>query len=261
MRSLLACLLAPVLALALSACGSDPEPTGPFVLAAASTQEAMTDAAAAWTAKGHPAPVLSFAGSGALARQVAVGAPADVFLSADEKWMDWLDQEVSLREGSRANLATNSLVLIAPLASEVAFFPAKGGWRKAIGEGRLALADPVAVPAGRYAKGSLITLGVWEEIKDRVAETADVRAALALVGRGDAPLGIVYGSDAQADENVRVVGTFPDESHVPIRYPLAILARSRNPDAEPFRAFLLSEEGQEIFARHGFGPATAAIEP
>lgn len=246
--------LASLLALLLAACSSDPAPTGPTVLAASSTQEAMTEAAAAWTAQGHPAPVLSFAASGALARQIAVGSPADLFVSADGKWMDWLASEVGLKPDTRADLASNTLVLVAPAASE-ATFPAKGAWGKALGNGRLALADPVAVPAGRYARAALTATGVWDEVKDNVAETADVRGALALVARGDAPLGVVYASDALADKAVRTVGTFPETSHQPIRYPLAIPARSQHADAAGFRAFLLSAEGQAIFAKHGFGPA------
>lgn len=246
--------LAALLALLLAACGAETPPTGPTVLAASSTQEAMTEAAAAWTAQGHPAPVLSFAASGALARQIAVGAPADLFVSADEKWMDWLAAEVGIKPDTRADLASNTLVLVAPAASKAAF-PGKGEWATAIGGGRIAIADPVAVPAGRYARAALTTIGVWGEIKDKVAQTADVRGALALVARGDAPLGVVYASDAKADDAVRTVGTFPENSHQPIRYPLAIPARSQHPDAAGFRAFLLSSDGQAIFAKHGFGPA------
>lgn len=246
--------LASLLALLLAACGSDPAPTGPTILAASSTQEAMTEAAAAWTAQGHPAPVLSFAASGALARQIAVGSPADLFVSADGKWMDWVASEVGLKPDTRADLASNTLVLVAPATSK-ATFPATGGWAKALGNGRLALADPVAVPAGRYARAALTTIGAWSEVKDKVAQTADVRGALALVARGDAPLGVVYASDARADRAVRTVGTFPEDSHQPIRYPLAIPARSQHADAAGFRAFLLSPEGQAIFAKHGFGPA------
>lgn len=251
--------LASLLALLLAACGSDPVPTGPTVLAASSTQEAMTEAAQAWTAHGHPAPVLSFAASGALARQIAVGAPADLFVSADEKWMDWLAQQVGLKPDSRADVAGNTLALVAPADSNAAF-PAKGEWAAAIGKGRLALADPAAVPAGRYGRAALTSLGVWPEVQDRIAQTADVRGALALVARGDAPLGVVYASDAKAEPAVRIVGLFPADSHQPIRYPLAIPARSQHPDAAGFRAFLLSDAGQAIFARHGFAPATSPAQ-
>ncbi len=240
----------------LAACADDPEPTGPVVLAAASMQEALEDAADRWAAQGHLRPVLSFASSGALARQIAIGAPADLFISADKTWMDWVAQEVTIRDGSRADLAGNTLVLVAPAGSALTF-PAKGGWASALGGGKLALADPDAVPAGRYAKASLLSTGVWDEVKDHVALTADVRGALALVGRGDAALGVVYASDAKAEGDVRVVGTFPESSHRPIVYPMAIPARSRHPDADNFRLFLLSEKGQRILAAHGFTPPPA----
>lgn len=244
------------LAVSLAACGTEPEPRGPTVLAAASMQEAMQEAADAWTARGHLPPILSFAGTGSLARQVAIGAPADLFISADERWMDWLEQAVSLKPGTRSVLATNALVLIAPQDSS-ARFPRKNEWATALGQGRLAIAEPGSVPAGRYARAALMTTGVWDEVRNRVAETADVRGTLMLVARGDAPLGIVYASDAQADPRVRIVGTFDKETHAPIRYLVAIPARSRHPDAASFRAFLLSEHGQSILSRHGFGPIVA----
>ncbi len=250
---IIAAALAFFATLSLAACGSQPEPRAPLVLAAASTQEAMTEAAKTWAAKGNLEPTLSFAGSGALARQIATGAPADLFVSADTRWMDWLDSTVPLREGSRAIVATNSLVLIAPNDSDVSF-PAKGDWADALGNGRLAIADPIAVPAGRYGKAALISIGAWDQVKDKVAQTADVRAALNLVSRGDAPLGVVYSSDAVADHGVRIVGRFPDESHAPITYPIAIPARSQTEGIEEFRDFLLSPEGQSIFAKYGFGP-------
>ena len=253
------CLLpiAFVAAMALAACGAEPEPRGPTVLAAASTQRAMEDAADAWAAKGHLRPVLSFAGTGALARQVGLGAPADVFISADERWMDWLEQQVSLKPGTRAIIATNRLVLIAPKDSRVTF-PAKGGWAAALDGGRLAIADPDTVPAGRYGKAALIATGAWDAVQEHAVETGDVRAALLLVTRGDARLGVVYASDAAMEPDVRVVGTFDADSHAPIRYPAAIPARSRNPGAAPFLAFLRSAEGQAILARHGFGPPDTA---
>lgn len=247
----------------LAACAEDPEPTGPVVLAAASMQEALEDAADQWAAQGHLRPVLSFAASGALARQIAIGSPADLFISADEKWMDWVAQQVSIRDGSRADLAGNTLVLVAPAGGTQAF-PKKGGWGKALAGGKLALADPDAVPAGRYAKAAMLSTGVWDEVSDHVVTTADVRAALALVSRGDAALGVVYATDAQADggadAGVRVVGIFPESSHRPIVYPMAIPSRSRHPDADAFRLFLLSDAGQRILARHGFSPPPAPGE-
>ena len=226
---------------------------GPVVLAAASLQESLTEAADAWAAKGHPKPVLSFAASSALARQVMAGAPADLFLSADEPWMDAVAKAGLLRPGSRVTLLGNRLVLIAPVSSPVRVTPARGfPLAKALGAGRLAVADPDAVPAGKYAKAALTRLGVWTSVAGRLAPAENVRAALALVERGAAPLGIVYATDARASRAVRVAGVFPASSHPPIRYPVAVLKASRHRDAAAFRAFLLSRQARAIFVRHGF---------
>lgn len=226
---------------------------GPVVLAAASLQESLTEAANAWAAKGHAKPVLSFAASSALARQVMAGAPADLFLSADEEWMDAVAKAGLLRAGTRTTLLGNRLVLIAPTSSKIRLTPARGfALARALGAGRLALADPDAVPAGKYAKAALTHLGVWTGVAAKVAPAENVRAAMALVERGAAPLGIVYATDARASKAVRVVGTFPASSHPPIRYPVALLKASRSRDAAGFRAFLLSKQGRAIFARHGF---------
>jgi len=242
---LLACLLlvAPVPAFA----------RGPLVLAAASLQEAMNDAAKAWTARRHEAPVLSFAGSSALARQIEAGAPADLFISADEEWMDHVADKGLLKPGTRASFLTNRIVLIVPAGSRANLrigrdFPLA----KALGNSRLAMADPNAVPAGRYGKAALMALGVWPSVQNRIAIAENVRAALLLVERGEAPFGIVYATDARASSKVRVVGVFPANSHSPVSYPIATLKASKHPDAEAFRRFLLSREGKAIFARRGF---------
>ena len=226
----------------------------PLVLAAASLQESMSAAADRWAAQGHPRPVISFAGSSALARQIEAGAPADLFVSADEQWMDYLANKRLLRPGSRAPLLTNALVLVAPASSRTAITIARGfPLARALGNGRLAMADPDAVPAGLYGKQALTRLGVWSAVEGRIASAENVRAALALVARGEAPLGIVYATDAMAERGVRVVGRFPEASHAPIVYPVAPLAASRNPEAEAFRRFLLSPAGKAIFRRFGFG--------
>ena len=226
---------------------------GPVVLAAASLQESLTEAANVWAAKGHAKPVLSFAASSALARQVIAGAPADLFLSADEEWMNAVAKAGLLRPGTRTTLLGNRLVLIGPASSKVRLTPARGfALAKALGTGRLALADPDAVPAGNYAKAALTHLGVWASVAARVAPAENVRAAMALVERGAAPLGIVYATDARASKAVRVVGVFPASSHPPIRYPVALLKASRSSYAAGFRAFLLTNQGRAIFARHGF---------
>jgi molybdate transport system substrate-binding protein len=227
---------------------------GPVVLAAASLQESLNAAADTWAAQGHARPVLSFAASSTLARQVAAGAPADLFISADEAWMDDLDKRHLLRPGTRVDLLTNRLVLVAPLASRVAVTIRPGfALAAALGQGRLATGAVDSVPAGIYAKQALSRLGVWPQVQGRIAATDSVRSALALVARGEAPLGIVYATDAQADQRVRVVATFPERSHDPIVYPVAVLAAARHGDAEGFRRFLLSAQGRSVFRPYGFG--------
>lgn len=226
----------------------------PIVLAAASLQESLTAAASRWAAKGHSRPVLSFAASSALARQVEAGAPADLFVSADEEWMDYLAQRRLILPRSRVSFLTNRLVLVAPTASQVRLtvgprFPLA----RALGPGRLAMGDPNSVPAGKYGKQALTRLGVWPSVQGKVAAAENVRAALALVSRGEAPLGVVYATDARATAGVRVVGTFQASSHTPITYPVATLAASRNPEAGGFRRFLISGEGKAVFRRFGFG--------
>lgn len=226
---------------------------GPIVLAAASLQESMTAAADAFARTGHSRPVLSFAGSSALARQVLAGAPADLFVSADREWMDAVDRQGLLARGTRADLVGNRLVLIAPAnrATRVALRPGVDISR-ALRGGRLAMADPDGVPAGRYGRAALRRLGAWDRVAGSVVRAENVRAALALVERGAAPLGIVYATDAKASAKVRIVGVFPAASHPPIVYPIARLAGSRNPEAERFRRFLTSPAGKAIFARYGF---------
>lgn len=229
-----------------------PQPA-PLVLAAASLQESMNAAADAWKAKGHPRPRISFAGSSALARQIEAGAPADVFVSADEPWMDEVQSKGLLRKGTRVSFLRNSLVLIAPRASTVRLRIAAGmPLARTLGTGRLAIADPAGVPAGVYARQALTKLGVWNGVQRKLAPGESVRAALALVSRGAAPLGIVYATDARADPGVRVVGVFPPASHDAISYPVAVLASSRNPEAEGFRRHLVSAEGKAVFRRFGF---------
>jgi len=225
----------------------------PLVLAAASLQESLNDAANAWAAKGHARPVLSFAASSALARQVESGAPADLFVSADEPWMDELAGKGLIRPATRVSFLGNSLVLVAPAAAAhpVAIRP---GFPLArlLGNGRLAMGEPNSVPAGKYGRDALTRLGVWASVADHVAGAENVRAALALVERGEAPYGIVYLTDALASKGVKVVGTFPATSHAPITYPLATLTSATSPETEGFRRFLLSAQAKAIFRRYGF---------
>lgn len=226
------------------------QPRPPLVLAAASLQESMTAAADAWAAKGHPKPVISFAASSALARQVQAGGRADLFASADEAWMDVLDRGGLLASGTRAAWLGNRLVVVAPVANPVRLTVRTLG--PTLSRGQLAMADPASVPAGKYGKAALQRLRAWDAVAPRVVRAENVRAALALVERGAAPYGIVYATDARASAGVRVAGLFPAASHPPIRYPLARLKASTNPEAEGFRRFLLSREGRGIFVRYGF---------
>ena len=222
----------------------------PLVLAAASLQESMTAAADSWAKKGHTRPVISFAASSALARQVQAGGTADLFASADEEWMDVLQKDGLLAERTRSAFLGNRLVVIAPAG--------KGGQvttrtlAKTLSAGPLAMADTDSVPAGKYGKAALEKLGAWSAVAPHVVRAENVRAALALVERGAAPYGIVYATDAKASPRVHVVGLFPAASHSPITYPLARLKASTNPQAEGFRRFLLSSEGKAIFRRYGF---------
>ena len=225
----------------------------PLVLAAASLQESLTEAAAKWSAQGHAKPVLSFAASSALARQIDAGAPADLFISADEPWMDDVAAKGMIRPQTRVSFLANRLVLIAPAGKPVRLRIAPGfALAAALGESRLAMADPDAVPAGKYGKAALTKLGVWDAIEPKVARAENVRAALALVERGEAPLGIVYETDAKASAKVVIVGVFPAASYPPITYPVAVLSASTSPDAEGFRRFLVSRRGKAIFVRYGF---------
>ena len=224
----------------------------PLVLAAASLQESMTAAADAWARQGHAKPVISFAASSALGRQVEAGAPADLFVSADEQWMDELARLSLIVPGSRADFLGNRLVIVASKASRVRI-PVRppAALARVLTAGPLAMAD-TPVPAGQYGEAALTRLGVWRTVAPEVVRGDSVRAALALVERGAAPLGIVYATDAMASPAVRIAGVFPTGSYPAIVYPLARLKTSNNPAAEAFRRFLTSRDGKAIFVRYGF---------
>ncbi|MFO1183218.1 MAG: molybdate ABC transporter substrate-binding protein [Bauldia sp.] len=243
-----------VLAAALAPPAALAQARGPTVFAAASLQTALDAIAAAWQRESGKRAVIAYGGSSALARQIEAGAPADLFISADSDWMDYLAGKGLVRAATRRDLLGNTLVLVAAKTSAIAATIAPGfGLAALLGrDGRLALANVDTVPAGKYAKAALQSLGVWESVAARLAQTADVRAALALVARGETPLGIVYGTDAHAEGGVKVVGTFPATSHPKIVYPLAELAASSNPDAAAFAAFLSSPAATAIFEREGF---------
>jgi molybdate transport system substrate-binding protein len=222
-----------------------------LVFAAASMKNALDEV----VADAPVTAIASYASSSALAKQIAAGAPAQVFISADLAWMDYLEQRNAIRKQSRRNLVGNSLVLIAPAGSPAQVSIAPGfPLARLLGDGRLALGDPGHVPAGLYARAALESLGVWDSVKGRLAPAENVRAALALVARGEAPLGIVYATDAAAEAKVRVVGTFPAGSHPPIVYPAALTAKAAGANAEAFLAFLGSPAARRIFEKHGFTP-------
>ncbi|MBY0338864.1 MAG: molybdate ABC transporter substrate-binding protein [Acetobacteraceae bacterium] len=225
------------------------------IFAAASLQDALRDLARQWEARGNPAPRLTFAASSALARQIEQGAPADLFMSADEAWMDHAQQRGLIAEATRVSPLGNALVLVAPAASTASPALARGTDLAALlgPRERLAMGDPAHVPAGRYAQAALTWMGQWEALAPRLARAENVRAALLLVERGEAPFGIVYETDARASPGVRTAGVFPPESHPPITYPFAITRRAEgNPQARAFLAFAAGAEAAPTWQRFGF---------
>jgi molybdate transport system substrate-binding protein len=248
--------LAGVLALAaaglapLSAAAKD---KGPVVFAAASLKNALDGVNAAWKQASGKAATISYAASSSLAKQIEQGAPADIFISADEDWMDYLAERKLIKPATRFNLLANTLVLIAPKDSTLtATIAPSFPLASLIGDGRLAVANVDSVPAGKYAKAALTKLGVWEAVKNKTAQAENVRAALALVSRGETPLGIVYGTDAHSDPKVKVLATFPETTHPPIIYPAAETAAASSSDAAAFLAFLKSSAARSIFEAEGF---------
>ena len=224
------------------------------VFAAASLTNAMQDIATAYKKEKNVEVVSSFASSSTLARQIEAGAPADLFISADQKWMDYAAEKKSIESASRETLLGNSLVVVAPKSSaqgNVAI-DASTDWKSLLKGGRLAVGDPDHVPAGIYAKEALQKLGAWETLSPKLAPAEDVRGALALVERSEAPLGIVYGSDAVASKGVKVVGTFPEDSHKKVEYPLAIVDGHNSATVSAFYDYLKGPEASAIFKRYGF---------
>ncbi len=223
------------------------------LFAAASTVNAVYAVARTYEAGGCGRIRTLFAASSTLARQIAQGAPADLYLSASTAWMDELESRGAIEPGTRIDLLGNALVLIAPkrrpFEIEIApGFPLAG----ALGDRRLAMGDPAHVPAGIYAKAALTKLGVWPVVSARVAYLGDVRGALAMVDRGEAAAGIVYASDVRGTTRVRIVGTFPAESHPAIVYPLAVVAGRRRPEVMAFYAFLRSAQARPLLEAQGF---------
>lgn len=223
------------------------------VFAAASLQNALNDVGAAYTRRTGQPVRFSYAASSAIARQIEQGAPADLFVSADREWMDYVAQRRLIQPASRRNLLAGRLVLIAPTRSEVQLAIGPGmPLARTLGRGRLAMAAP-DVPAGRYGREALTRLGVWESVERRIAPAENVRSALQFVARGEAPLGIVYETDAKLDRRVRIVGVFPPSSHPPIVYPAALTSRGAHSRAAGgFLAYLSGPEASAVFRRYGF---------
>jgi molybdate transport system substrate-binding protein len=223
-----------------------------LVFAAASLKDALDAALVDYTADSGRAVVASYASSSTLARQIEQGAPADLFISANPEWMDYLAERGLIRADSRANLLGNGLVLVAPKDSGVGVEIAPGfDLLGALAGGRLAMGDPDHVPAGTYGKAALESLGVWRAVAPAVVRADNVRAALALVARGEAPLGIVYSTDAKVEPGVRIVGTFPADSHPAIIYPAAATATAKS-EAASYLAFLRSSAAKAVFEKYGF---------
>jgi len=228
-----------------------------MVFAAASLTDALGEIGKAYEAKSGDKMVASYASSSDLARQIEHGAPADLFISADPQWADYLDQRGLIEKGSRVNLLSNELVLVAPAGSQASLaiapdFPLD----RALGDNRLAVGDPDHVPAGIYARQALETLGVWRSVEGKLARAGSVRAALAFVERGECPLGIVYRSDALSDSKIRVVGTFPAGSHPPVIYPAVLVAGRHSKAAGAFLNYLLTPDAALVFKKYGFESAS-----
>jgi molybdate transport system substrate-binding protein len=223
------------------------------VFAAASMKNALDDVDAAFTARTGVKVVASYAASSALAKQIEQGAPADVFVSADTDWMDYAASRKTINEPTRVNLLGNSIVLIAPKDSKIDDVTIAKGFdlAKLAGDGRIATGDVRAVPVGKYAKAALTSLGAWPAAEPKFAMAESVRAALTLVARGEAVLGIVYATDAKVEPGVKIVGTFPAESHPAIIYPVAATTTAK-PAANDYLAFLRSTAAKTIFERYGF---------
>jgi molybdate transport system substrate-binding protein len=230
-------------------------PAAPTVFAAASLTDAMTAVGAAYTEATSEEVRFSFAASSTLARQIEAGAPAAIYASADERWVDYLAERQLIASDTRVSPIGNRLVLVAPADATVDAIALAAGvdLPALLGEGgRLAVGDPAHVPAGIYAAEALASLGLWDEMAPRLARADDVRAALALVARGEAPLGIVYATDAAVTDDVRVVGTFPPDSHTPITYPFAVVAGAEDEAVTRLFDFMTGEEALAVYARFGF---------
>jgi molybdate transport system substrate-binding protein len=248
-RPLLACLL---LVLALPGRAADAPPAAIVVFGAASLTNVLQDIGTDYTRQTGQEVTFSFAASSVLARQIEAGTRADVFVSADEEWMDYLQTRNLIQAKTRHDIIMNRLVLIAPAASDIKLHIAPHfALAAALGKERLAVGDPGSVPAGRYARAALANLGVWSDVSAHLVPAEDVRSALAFVARAETPLGIVYETDALIEPRVRIVDTFPDDSHAPITYPVALMATAKA-GAGRFVGYIKSPAGRAVFAHYGF---------
>ena len=226
---------------------------GLVIFAAASLKNALDEIATGWKDGGKPMPKISYAASSALAKQLEQGAPADLFISADTDWMDYVEKKDLIKKDTRVNLLGNKIVLIAPKDSKATVNVKQGfDLAKALAGGKLAMANVDSVPAGKYGKAALEKLGAWDGVKGSIAQAENVRAALLLVARGEAALGIVYSTDAAAEPNVKIIGTFPADSHPPIIYPAALTKDTKSPDAKAFLDLLKSTKARPAFEKQGF---------
>lgn len=223
-----------------------------LVFAAASLTNVLDEIGAAYTRQTGQPVKFSYAASSALARQLEAGSRADVFFSADLEWMDYVQARTLIDRSTRRNVLGNHLVLVAPADSKIELKIAPGfALASALGKGRLATGDPDTVPVGKYARSALTSLGVWDDVADKLVRADNVRSALAFIARGETPLGIVYETDAKVEKRVRIVDFFPADSHPPIVYPAAVTAQAR-PAARQFVEFLQSAPAQEAFKKYGF---------
>jgi molybdate transport system substrate-binding protein len=250
---ILSAALLTVAAVAVSAVPAPAQDTPTLVFAAASLRNALDNVNALYQRDTGRAVKISYAASSALAKQIEAGAPADIFISADEDWMDYLATRKLIRDATRKNLLGNELVLVAPSDSGLKVAIAPGfPLAQLLAGGKLAMADTSAVPAGKYGKAALEKLGVWAAVEGQIAQAENVRVALSLVARKEAPLGIVYQTDAAAEPQVKIAGIFPEDTHPPIIYPIALTAGSSSGDGAKFLAYVESAKARPLFEKQGF---------
>jgi molybdate transport system substrate-binding protein len=252
LRQLFGTCLALACVLSMPTRAADAQNQEILVFAAASLTNVLDEVGAAYTQQTRQTVKFSYAASSALARQLEAGARADVFFSADLEWMDYVQARGLIDRTTRRNVLGNRLALVAPADNKIDLQIAPGfGLAAALGNGRLATGDPESVPVGKYARSALMSLGVWNDVADKLVRADNVRSALAFIARGETPLGIVYETDAKIEQRVRVVAFFPADSHPPIVYPVAVTAQAR-PAARQFVEFLQSAPAQESFKKYGF---------